>query len=200
MEAPTPRPTMYILAGPNGAGKSTLYEYVIKPIIKAPFINADNIQKEEMHDTSMQAAYEAASIAEQRRQTFLANKQSFVSESTFSHPSKLKLIDDAIHAGFRIILYHVNVHHSDLSVARVAQRVKEGGHNVPEDKIRERYSRNQVLIKKAVLKADKAFIYDNSSLNKPMTMIMVFSHGVIEKLSGNIPTWASALYLQAPLT
>ena len=61
-----PRPTMVMLAGPDGARKSTLYENLIKPIIKAPFINADLIQRYEMHDRSMKGAYKAASIAEKR--------------------------------------------------------------------------------------------------------------------------------------
>ena len=57
---------MFVLAGPNGAGKSTLYQTVIAPKIDAPFINADLIQKAELQDQSMDAAYEAARIAEQR--------------------------------------------------------------------------------------------------------------------------------------
>lgn len=101
------RPTMFMLAGPNGAGKSTLYETVIRPRISAPFINADLIQKNELRDPSMNASYEAAKIAEQRRQTHLENQTSFVSESTFSHPSKLVLVDEAKAAGFRVVIYHL---------------------------------------------------------------------------------------------
>lgn len=121
------KPIMYMIGGPNGAGKSTLYNTVIEPRVKAPFINADVIQKDEMKDPSMNASYEAAKIAEQRRQKHLTNKKSFVSESTFSHVSKLALIDEAKRTGFRVILYHVNVRSPNLSVARVAARVKEGG-------------------------------------------------------------------------
>ena len=121
---------MIMLAGPNGAGKSTIYEYIVKHQFNAPFINADKIQKEELSDQTMQGAYQAAKIAEQRRQQHLLNKQSFVSESTFSHPSKLELISDAKQADFRIVLYHINVKTPELSIARVAERVQQGGHNV----------------------------------------------------------------------
>lgn len=188
------RATMFMLAGPNGAGKSTFYETVIKPKIKAPFINADLIQKQELDDQSMQAAYEAAKIAEERRQAHLQNKQSFVSESTFSHPSKLSLIDAAKAAGFRVVFYHINVGNVELSVARIAIRVKKGGHNVPEQKIRARYVRNQALIRAAVLKSDMAFIYDNSTLRKPPTLLIEFTHDRIERSSGDIPVWARKLY------
>lgn len=194
MDKPNRRPTMYMLAGPNGAGKSTLYETVIKPKIGAPFINADRIQKNEMSDLSMEASYKAAKIAEERRQAHLKNNESFVSESTFSHPSKLQLIDEVKAAGFRVVLYHVNVRSANLAVARVAARVKEGGHNVPENKIRARYERNQALIRQAALKSDKAFVYDNSALNKPPVLAISFINGRVERMSENAPAWARKLY------
>jgi predicted ABC-type ATPase len=188
------KPIMFMIAGPNGAGKSTLYETVIAPRIKAPFINADVIQKNEMKDPSMNASYDAAKIAEQRRKEHLTNKKSFVSESTFSHPSKLALIDEAKRAGFNVVLYHVNVRSPNLSVARVAVRVKQGGHDVPEDKIRARYERNQALIKTAVIKSDRAFIYDNSVMNKAPKLSIEFNAGKAVKISESVPAWARELY------
>ena len=142
----------------------------------------------------MAAAYDAAKIAEQRRQESLTNKHSFITESTFSHPSKLLLLDDAKIAGFRTVIYHVNVRSPNISVDRVAERVKEGGHNVPEDKIRGRYERNKDLIKEAAIKADRAFIYDNSKLNKPSFLVMSMKQGIVDRLSENVPTWARELY------
>jgi len=183
-----------MLAGPNGAGKSTLYEHIVKQKFNAPFINADKIQKEELSDQTMQGAYKAAEIAEQRRQLHLKNKQSFVSESTFSHPSKLQLIEEAIQADFRVVVYHVNVKTPELSIARVAERVKQGGHNVPEEKIRARYTRNQALIKQAVLKADVGFVYDNSQLNIVPELCLGFRHGGLMHKSENNPAWVEALY------
>jgi len=188
------KPTMFMLAGPNGAGKSTLYETRIKPIIDAPFINADVIQRDELKDPSMQAAYKAAEVAEGRRRAHLAGGKSFVSESTFSHASKLELIAEAKAAGFRVVMYHVNVRSADLSVARVAQRAAEGGHNVPEDKIRERYTRNQALIRQAVLGADHAFVYDNSTRNKAPDLGMTFRDGQVVKVTERVPAWARDLY------
>lgn len=125
---------MFMLAGPNGAGKSTLYETRIRPVIsptEVPFINADIIQRDELRDASMKASYRAAEIAESRRRDHLAYGRSFVSESTFSHESKLLLIRLAKDAGFRVVMYHVNVGSADLSVARVVQRpVTASGHHV----------------------------------------------------------------------
>lgn len=188
------RPVMFMLAGPNGAGKSTLYETIIKPRVDAPFINADVIQRDELKDPSMTASYRAAEIAEQRRQACLAGGLDFVSESTFSHPSKLVLIEEARASGFRIVMYHVNIRSADLSVSRVAQRTQEGGHDVPEDKIRERYERNKALIRAAVLKADDAFVYDNSALNERPARAIDFRQGKVVRIAERVPAWARELY------
>jgi len=107
--------------------KSTLYATRIRPRTQATFINADIIQRDELEDPSMQASYKAAEIAEARRRDHLAEGKSFVSESTFSHPSKLQLIGDAQKAGFRVVKYHVNLRSPELSVSRLAQRFSEGG-------------------------------------------------------------------------
>lgn len=187
---------MYVIAGPNGAGKSTLYRDVIAPRVSATFINADLIQRDELANPSMGAAYKAAEIAEARRQDYLKQGLSFVTESTFSHPSKLDLIEDAQQAGFRVVVYHVNVRNSELSVRRVAARVKEGGHDVPVDKIRERYARNGALIRRAALRADYAFVYDNSMLNQAPALSLAMRAGQVFQASDRMPAWARELYAQ----
>ena len=188
------RPTIYVIAGPNGAGKSTLYRDVIAPRVSATFINADLIQRDELGDPSMGASYKAAEIAENRRRDYLKQGLSFVTESTFSHPSKLDLIEDAQQAGFRVVLYHVNVRSPDLSVHRVAARVREGGHDVPEDKIRERYARNGALIRRAAMRADYAFVYDNSMLNQAPALALAMRAGQVFEASDRVPAWARDLY------
>jgi predicted ABC-type ATPase len=67
----------------------------------------------------------------------------------------------------RSITAVLNLFSSDLSVARVKERILEGGHDVPEDKVRARYDRGQPLIREAVLRADQGMVYDNSKLNHP---------------------------------
>ncbi|NNU79888.1 hypothetical protein HMH01_05475 [Halovulum dunhuangense] len=98
---------MIVLAGANGAGKSTLYATRVAPNFRAPFINADIIQRDELGDASPDAAYEAARIAASRCQDFLNRVEDFVTETVFSHPSKLDLLHDARARGFDIILMHI---------------------------------------------------------------------------------------------
>ena len=131
-------PVMIVLAGPNGAGKSTLYHTRVAPIFAGPFINADLIQRDELKDGALDASCEAARIASERRAAFIAEKRDFVTETVFSHPSKLSLVDEAKAAGFTLIVMHVGVETPELSVARVKARVDEQGHAVPETEPRPR--------------------------------------------------------------
>jgi len=144
----------------------------------------------------MQVAYEAARIAANRRQEMLEARQSFATESVFSHPSKLDLIHDAQKRGFRVMVFHISVDSADLSVARVSERVREGGHRVPEHKIRARFERNGALIRQAVLLSDLAHVFDNSGLNMPPVRIMTFKSGRLSFALPELPPWALRTYAQ----
>jgi len=188
------RPSLVLLAGPNGAGKSTLYQTRVAPSFADRFINADIIQREELKDASMRASYKAAEIARDRRAEMLDADKSFATETVFSHPSKLEIIENARARGYIVIVMHVGVDSPDLSVARVRGRAQEGGHDVPEDKIRARYDRGQPLIREAVLRADRGMVYDNSRLNEPPRQVLVFSGGRLIQADPHLPEWLISVY------
>src|SRR5271155_4084024 len=96
----------------------------------------------------------------------IALGKSFIAESVFSHPSKLELIDAARTADYTIVL-HVLLIPEELAVERVRHRVSAGGHDVPEDKIRERYQRLWGLVATAIIRCDSTTVYDNSGLKGP---------------------------------
>jgi predicted ABC-type ATPase len=185
---------MVLLAGPNGAGKSTLYETRIAPSLLAPFVNADLIQRDELGDASPEAAYRAARIAADRRRDYLAGGKSFATETVFSHPSKLDLVRQAKARGFAVLLYHIGVATADLSVARVRGRVGEGGHPVPERKIRDRYLRQGPLVREAMLLSDRGQVFDNSRLNTPPERVIGFVAGKVTFAVPDLPEWAYAIY------
>lgn len=188
------RPSLVLLAGPNGAGKSTLYQTRVATAFAGPFINADLIQRDELHDASMQASYRAATIAEDRRAQMLAAGRSFATETVFSHPSKLRIIEEAQGRGYIVIVLHVGLDSADLAVARVKERREEGGHDVPEDKIRTRLDRGQPLIRTAVLRATRGMVFDNSKLNEPPRRVLVFSEGRLLEVDPNLPEWVLSVY------
>jgi len=183
------RPSLVLLAGPNGAGKTTLYETRVAPAFAGPFVNADIIQRDELQDPSMKASYEAARMAEARRQELLDAGRSFATETVFSHVSKLEVIGKAQARGYLVVVMHVGIDSPELSVGRVRCRTEEGGHDVPEDKIRARYERGQPLIRQAVLRADRGMVFDNSRLNTPPRQMLVFAHGRLTQAAPALPEW-----------
>ena len=91
-------------------------------------------------------------------------------------------------------ILHVSVEAPDLSVARVGERIKEGGHDVPEEKIGKCFDQNGAFIKQVVMLSDVAHVYHNSKLNHPPIRVLSFSNGkpcfVVEQL----PQWALSIY------
>jgi predicted ABC-type ATPase len=169
---------------------------VLKPRVQAPFINADIIRRDELKDASLEAAYEAANIASARRDDCLRSGRSFVTETVFSHPSRREMLGAARRAGFRIVIFHLHLGSADLAVARVAARVEEGRHLVPENKIRERYARNQQLIHDAILLADKGAVYDASRLNQAPRPLAKTSLGEADWVAQDLPEWFERLYTE----
>ena len=194
--SPAPRPTLVMLAGPNGSGKSTLFATRIAPKLDVPFINADLIQRDELETDDVSAAYTAARIAADRRAAMIAARASFATETVFSHPSKLEIITHAKSLGYRVMTFHISVTHPDLSVARVGARLAEGGHPVPEDKIRERYGRSGPLIRQAILASDIGHVFDNSALNTPPQRMLSFEAGKLRFALPHLPQWVFDIYAE----
>lgn len=190
------RPSLILIAGPNGSGKSTLYATRIASRFRAPFINADVIQRDELRNPSMEASYEAAQIAAERRTRYLTEGIDFATETVFSHPSKLDIIDQAKDRGFDVMVFHVNVNDPTLSIHRVRSRVVEGGHNVPPEKIVDRYHRSEPLIRQAILRADRGFVYDNSALNSPPRLCLTFKAGTLNFCEAVLPQWVLRVYAE----
>lgn len=196
MRAADVPPILHILAGPNGAGKTTLYEAWIRRLTDAEFVNADRLCLQALgrHALTREDAEIGQRLANERRDALLTAGQSLVTETTFSHPSKLDLIAQARALGYRIVVYHVNVATADFAVARVTARETHGGHPVPEANVRGRYERNQPLIRQAVLQADRAFVFDNSALGNPPKRLISFVNGQAKAVASLLPDWAARLY------
>lgn len=96
------------------------------------------------------------------REYLLAKCVSFTMETVFSHPDKLGLIRRAIANGYKVYLYFVSTEDPMINVKRVEGRVAAGGHDVPHDKIIERYSRTMNNLYDAVKLSYRAYIFDNS--------------------------------------
>jgi predicted ABC-type ATPase len=177
-------PVLHLVAGPNGAGKSTLYIDVIGPATHLEFVNADLIAAQRWPDDPVSKSYEAAVVAAERRTKLIDHGISFVTETVFSHESKLELVNAALGAGY-IVTVHVVMVPEELAVARVANRVETGGHAVPEDKVRERYRRLWPLVTSAISLVDGATVYDNSKAATAFQIVASFDRGCLV----GTPSW-----------
>ncbi|MGA7203049.1 MAG: zeta toxin family protein [Specibacter sp.] len=181
-------PVLHLLAGPNGAGKSSYVRDVLAPATHLPFINADEIAASRWPDAQVEHAYKAAQIAETLRRDRIAAGESFISETVFSHPSKVQLVADAADAGYLVHLYVIMVP-VELTVQRVHERVRRGGHAVPERKTRDRYQRLWEHIGSAIRIADVTEVFDNSRARTPFQLCATYQHGTLIG-TPSWPKWA----------
>jgi len=183
---------LWVLAGGNGAGKSTFYKlYLAKYGIK--FVNADLIAKDIDSENPEGLSYHAATVAAKIREDLISQGVSFCFETVFSHESKIDFLAQAKANGYKIILVYIYLFDSSLNEARVKQRVSEGGHNVPTEKIHSRIPRTMKHIKTALSIVDEARILDNSSKNDPFQQIIVMKSVNYEAKADPLPGWARDL-------
>lgn len=132
---------MYIIAGCNGAGKTTASYTVLPEILQCEeFVNADEIARGLSPFNPDNAGIQAGRLMLQRIHKLLEKRQTFAIETTLSARSYKNLIIDARKRGYSIVLLFFWLESQDLAIKRVEMRVREGGHNIPIDVIRRRYT------------------------------------------------------------
>lgn len=183
---------LWLLAGGNGAGKSTFYQQFLAPL-DIQFINADQIARNIDNKHPEKISYKAAKLAEILRHDLLHAGTSFCFETVFSHPSKIDFIAEAKALSYEIVLVFIHLESNELNQARVAQRVSEGGHNVPVEKIISRIPRTLQNIKKTLPLVDIAQLYDNSSEEFPFRPVAQIQNGQISQIKNTLPDWAKEL-------
>lgn len=179
-------PVLHLLAGPNGSGRSSFVADVLAPLVHLEIVNADEIAHLRWPGDELVHAHEAAAIAAARREELITARASFVSETVFSHPGEIDLVQHALSCGYYLRL-HVMLIPLETTVQRVAYRVAKGGHDVPEVKIRSRYDRLWRLVAKAIEVVDAATVYDNSLAAKPFRRVARFERGTVI----GTPQWPS---------
>jgi predicted ABC-type ATPase len=183
------RPIVVTLAGPNGAGKSSFYRAFLKPS-GLRFVNADVLA----HDLKIDA-YEAARLAESLRRQLIEERESFIFETVFSDPvgEKLEFLKEVERAGYAVVLFFIGISNPAISDERVAMRVAKGGHDVPVDKIAERFPRVMRNLQRALAELSNARVYDNSDLKHPYRLVATRENGQAVEVHGTVPEWLGAL-------
>jgi len=181
-----------MLVGGNGAGKSTFYRLYIEPL-GLPFINADILAKIAYPDDPEGHSYEAAKLAQMMREELLRAGESFCFETVYSHPSKVDFVAQARAMGYEVIMVVVHLQFAELNQARVAERVSEGGHSVPDEKVTSRIPRTLKHVKTTIPLCDRVQVYDNSFEDKPFIPVFTVSNGAVEVQMEPLPEGAKAL-------
>lgn len=133
-------PNLFVIGGCNGAGKTTA-SYVMLPEMLdcKEFINADEIARGLSPFQPESVSIDAGRIMVKRMETLLEQKKDFAIETTLATKSYVRFIKRAQEQGYFVTLLYFWLNSPELAISRVEDRVRFGGHNVPEDVIRRRY-------------------------------------------------------------
>ena len=182
----SPNPHIYIIAGPNGAGKTTFaHRFLPNFVLCREFLNADLIAAGlSPYAPDSQAVY-AAQIMLKRIQRLIAQKQTFSVETTLAGMSYRQSIRTWRELGYRVILFFLWLPSVEIAIERVAMRVREGGHDIPETTIRRRYRRGiDNLFRFYLPLVTEAYIYDGSCI--PPRLAMTSIAGNVSKIDAEL--------------
>ena len=157
-------PYVVAIAGPNGAGKTTIAETFLREMLGIrQYVNADTIARGLSEFKPESVAIEAGRLNLQRLEELASSGANFGFESTLSGKSYAGRIRRWKSAGYKFLLFFYWLPDVEIAVQRVAERVQSGGHNIPEDVIRQRYERgieNFFQIYRPL--ADAWMVFDNT--------------------------------------
>jgi predicted ABC-type ATPase len=160
-------PNLYIIAGCNGAGKTTASLTILPEILNCrEFVNADNIAAGISPFNVEGVAIEAGRIMLQRIDELLALKADFAIETTLATRSYVLLVRRARALGYNVSLIYIWLNTPELAVQRVAERVRNGGHNIPEDVVRRRYVKGKKNLEQLFMPICDTWIVADNSLGE----------------------------------
>lgn len=141
MTTPAERKKIIIIAGPNGAGKTTFARAFLPVEANLPrFINADLIAAGLAPFAPQTAAIRAGRVMLQEIRGCAGRGESFAFETTLSGVGYVRHINQWRSAGYRVSLFFFSLPDAEVAIARVAERVLQGGHDIPVHVIRRRFA------------------------------------------------------------
>ena len=164
------RPVVVALAGSNGAGKSTFFHAHLADT-GLRFVNADELAAE-----MGVGAYEAAELAASLRAGLVSQRESFVFETVLSDPVGAKVAElvETGRNGMHVVVVFIRVDSPETSKQRVAMRVMQGGHDVPDEKLEARFQRTLANLERAIKALPVVIIFDNTDLARPFQLEAVY--------------------------
>lgn len=135
-------PNVIVISGANGAGKSTLAPYLLRDAFGiVEYVNADTIAQGLSAFAPENAAFEAGRIMLRRLNELASTQIDFSFETTLATRFYARWLKDLQSKQYNFHLVYLWLKNSELAIERVRERVRMGGHNIPEDVIKRRYAR-----------------------------------------------------------
>lgn len=202
-------PRIYVLAGTNGAGKSSIagamliergVEYFNPDAAAALIVNANPGIR--LEDAQSAAWYEGWRLLERA----IAARLDFAFETTLGGTTITALLESAIASGIEVRIWYVGLDSIERHIARVRARVETGGHDIPEERIRERYARSLLNLIRLMPKLTELRVYDNSVEANPHAgavpeprLIVHLDRGKLASVCelASTPDWAKPVVLTA---
>lgn len=158
------QPRVIIIAGPNGAGKTTFAREFLPQEAGCPiFINADLIASGLSPFAPDKAAIQAGRLMLKAIAEHASRRESFAFETTLSGIGYARQISRWRETGYRVELFFLGLPSAEAAIARVAERVRQGGHDIPEATIRRRFAKGRTLFESIYKQlVDEWALYDNS--------------------------------------
>lgn len=188
------RPVLIVIAGPNGSGKTSVTSKILHHewLEDSEYINPDNVARDIFGNwNNRDAVLNAANYCNDWRERCLAEHKSHIFETVMSAPDKVDYIIRAKEAGFFIRLFFVSTVSPTINAKRVAQRVLDGGHDVPIPKIISRYDKSIANCKIVSEVVDRLYVYDNSIEDAEARLLFRLNNGDLTKqYIDDLPDWA----------
>lgn len=203
------RSCIFVLAGTNGAGKSSVAGAMFRRA-GADYFNPDEATARILAANPGITTAEANSAAwyggKRLLERAIAERLDFAFETTLGGHTISALLQDALAAGIEVRIWFVGLSSPELHMARVRSRVARGGHDIPDEKIRERYDRSRINLIELMPRLTELRVFDNSFEADPHagrpprpTLILHLAKGKIVEMVELIetPRWAKALVAAA---
>lgn len=200
---------IYVLAGTNGAGKSTIGGAAIREK-GADYFNPDEatrrIRSTNPHISEREANIAAWHEGKRLLEEAIAKRLVFAFETTLGGDTITSVLRRALAEGIEVRMWYVALATPELHIARVRARAARGGHDIPENKIRERYDRSRVNLIRLLPQLTELRVFDNSVEADPAsgaapTPLLVL-HMVNGKIAAScdlarVPEWAKSIVAAA---
>ncbi|HEY9850062.1 MAG TPA: zeta toxin family protein [Leptolyngbyaceae cyanobacterium] len=181
-------PHLIVIAGPNGAGKSTVAPKLLQGVLRVnEFVNADAIAQGLSAFAPETVAIQAGRIMLKRLQQLASQRDNFAFETTLASRSFAPWIANLCQIDYAFYLIFLWLPNPEFAIARVQERIRQGGHSVPEETIRRRYEagiKNFFELYRPL--AGSWFFYDNSNTADPRLIAAGEKRGNINVVNAQI--------------